>query len=107
GRLSFAYFSLAKQRKVGALPGAHPGLQRHQKHYAFNSCLRPSRLGKAPISFNKLGGHRKCSQAHIQARDASLGQGGVKSEEPVAPRFDKPALNLQRKPRPDRQVLSR
>jgi len=27
-------------------------------------------------------------------------------EEPVAPRFDKPALNLQRKPQPDRQVLS-
>ncbi|MCB2024754.1 MAG: hypothetical protein KDG56_08200, partial [Ottowia sp.] len=30
GRLSFAYFSLAKQRKVGALPGAHPGLRRDQ-----------------------------------------------------------------------------
>ncbi len=29
GRLSFAYFSLARQRKVGAPPGAHPG-----------SCLR-------------------------------------------------------------------
>ncbi|HPR43905.1 MAG TPA: hypothetical protein PLZ13_06250, partial [Ottowia sp.] len=28
-----------------------PGLRRHQKHYAFNSCLRPSRLGKTSISF--------------------------------------------------------
>ncbi|WP_298435227.1 hypothetical protein, partial [Ottowia sp.] len=45
--------SLAKQRKVGAPPGAHPGLQRRQKHYAFNSCLRPPRLGKTPISFKK------------------------------------------------------
>ena len=30
GRLSFAYFSLAEQRKVGAPPGAHPGQQRIQ-----------------------------------------------------------------------------
>ncbi|HPK33495.1 MAG TPA: hypothetical protein PK510_13815, partial [Ottowia sp.] len=30
GRLSFAYFSLATQRKVGAPPGAHPGLRRDQ-----------------------------------------------------------------------------
>ncbi|WP_367350944.1 hypothetical protein, partial [Ottowia sp.] len=51
GRLSFAYFSLATQRKVGAPPGAHPGLRRHQKHYAFNSFLRPPRLDKTPISF--------------------------------------------------------
>ena len=29
GRLSFAYFSLAKQRKVGAPPGAHPGQRAH------------------------------------------------------------------------------
>ncbi|HPR45621.1 MAG TPA: hypothetical protein PLZ13_14985, partial [Ottowia sp.] len=49
----FAYFSLAKQRKVGAPPGAYPGLQRNQKHYAFNSCLRPPRQGKAPISLRK------------------------------------------------------
>ena len=30
GRLSFAYFSLGEQRKVGAPPGAHPGQQRIQ-----------------------------------------------------------------------------
>ncbi|WP_298428830.1 hypothetical protein, partial [Ottowia sp.] len=28
GRLFFAYFLLATQKKVGALPGAHPGLRR-------------------------------------------------------------------------------
>ncbi|HPK33613.1 MAG TPA: hypothetical protein PK510_14415, partial [Ottowia sp.] len=50
GRLFFAYFLLATQKKVGAPPGAHPDLQRHQKHYAFNSCLRPPRLVKASIS---------------------------------------------------------
>ncbi len=31
GRLSFAYVSLAKQRKVGALPGAIPGLRPKEK----------------------------------------------------------------------------
>ncbi|MCB2033275.1 MAG: hypothetical protein KDF57_08120, partial [Ottowia sp.] len=31
GRLFFAYFLLAKQKKVGAPPGAHPGLQRSRK----------------------------------------------------------------------------
>ena len=46
----FCLLFLAKQRKVGALPGAHPGLQRHQKHYAFNSCLRPPGLVKRCIS---------------------------------------------------------
>ncbi|MCB2026405.1 MAG: hypothetical protein KDG56_16640, partial [Ottowia sp.] len=30
-RLFFAYFLLAKQKKVGAPPGAHPGLQRSRK----------------------------------------------------------------------------
>ncbi|HPK33471.1 MAG TPA: hypothetical protein PK510_13695, partial [Ottowia sp.] len=50
GRLSFAYLSLATQRKVGAPPGAPPGLRRNQKHYAFNSCLRPPHLGKTTIS---------------------------------------------------------
>ncbi|HRW74212.1 MAG TPA: hypothetical protein P5093_17610, partial [Ottowia sp.] len=58
GRLSFAYFSLAKQRKVGAPPGAHPGLQGFQRHYAFNSCLRPPRLGKTTIPLKKEGGRR-------------------------------------------------
>ncbi|HPR45095.1 MAG TPA: hypothetical protein PLZ13_12310, partial [Ottowia sp.] len=75
--------SLAKQRKVGAPPGAHPGLRRHQKHYAFNSCLRPTSLVKTPISLKKPEVDRKCGQARIQARDASLGQGGVKSEDPL------------------------
>ena len=46
GRLSFAYFSLARQRKVGAPPGAHPGLQRFQSNCIFNSCLRPPSLEK-------------------------------------------------------------
>ncbi|WP_298429613.1 hypothetical protein, partial [Ottowia sp.] len=46
-------FLLAKQKKVGAPPGAHPGQQRILKHYVFNSCLRPPRLDKAPISFQK------------------------------------------------------
>ncbi|WP_298438270.1 hypothetical protein, partial [Ottowia sp.] len=53
GSGSTPYFLLAKQKKVGAPPGAHPGLQRDQNHYAFNSCLRPPHLGKAPISFKK------------------------------------------------------
>ncbi|HRW72759.1 MAG TPA: hypothetical protein P5093_10210, partial [Ottowia sp.] len=97
---------LAKQKKVGAPPGAPPGLQRHQRHYAFNSCLRPPSLVKTPISLKKSGGDRKCGQARIQAPGASPGYGGGMLEEPVAPRFDKPALNLQRKPQPDRQVLS-
>ncbi|HPK31622.1 MAG TPA: hypothetical protein PK510_04245, partial [Ottowia sp.] len=46
---------LAKQKKVGAPPGAHPGLQRILRHYAFNSCLRPPNMGKAPISLEKCG----------------------------------------------------
>ncbi|WP_367351154.1 hypothetical protein, partial [Ottowia sp.] len=50
GRLFFAYFLLAKQKKVGAPPGAHPGLRRHQRNYVFNSWLRPPRLGKSSIS---------------------------------------------------------
>ncbi|MCB2024712.1 MAG: hypothetical protein KDG56_07990, partial [Ottowia sp.] len=62
GRLSFAYFSLATQRKVGAPPGAYPGLQRHQKYYAFNSCLRPPRLGKTPIQFKKMPLPRKADR---------------------------------------------
>ena len=32
GRLSFAYFSLAKQRKVSRLPGRQPGLRPQHKH---------------------------------------------------------------------------
>ena len=39
GRLSFAYFSLARQRKVGAPPGAIPGQQHIQHH---SPLLHPS-----------------------------------------------------------------
>ena len=43
GRLSFAYFSLAEQRKVGAPPGAHPGQQRDQKSLSeINTLAEPA-----------------------------------------------------------------
>ncbi len=47
GRLSFAYFAsagdpVAEQRKVGALPGAYPGIQPNQK----TSANYPSRIQK-------------------------------------------------------------
>ncbi|HRW73791.1 MAG TPA: hypothetical protein P5093_15475, partial [Ottowia sp.] len=93
GRLFFAYFLLAKQKKVGAPPGAHPGLQRHQKHSVFNSCLRPPRLGKAPISFKKPSVVHKCGHAHAQPRAASKGIGGRKPTA-GAQGFDEPALSL-------------
>ncbi|MCB2038494.1 MAG: hypothetical protein KDF56_16515, partial [Ottowia sp.] len=51
-RLSLVSF-FGETKKETAPPGAHPGLQRHQEHYAFNSCLRPPQLGKAPISLRK------------------------------------------------------
>ncbi|MCB2034510.1 MAG: hypothetical protein KDF57_14855, partial [Ottowia sp.] len=76
GRLSFAYFSLAKQRKVGAPPGAHPGLQRHHKHYAFNSCLRPSHLGKTTISLKK---RRRATRQGFDRPVQSLPKGSART----------------------------
>ena len=39
GRLSFAYFSLAKQRKVSRPPGRQPGSRPQPRHYSqFHSC---------------------------------------------------------------------
>ena len=46
GRLSFAYFSLAKQRKVGAPPGAYPGQREH---------VEPSALQTTAIDSNTSG----------------------------------------------------
>ena len=41
GRLFFAYFLLAKQKKVGAPPGAYPGLTPQSTHkIKIHSCLR-------------------------------------------------------------------
>ncbi len=51
GRLFFAYFLLAKQKKVGAPPGAHPGQQRFhpQPKNQSKTSLQPS-----PINHHQL-----------------------------------------------------
>jgi len=59
-----------ESKKETAPPGAHPGLQRHQRHYAFNSCLRPPRLVKTLISFKKPRAGRNCGQARARAKGA-------------------------------------
>ncbi|HPR44484.1 MAG TPA: hypothetical protein PLZ13_09165, partial [Ottowia sp.] len=66
----------AKQKKVGALPGAHPGLQRNQKHYAFNSCLRPSHLGKTTISLKK---RRRATRQGFDRPVQSLPKGSART----------------------------
>ena len=45
GRLFFAYFLLAKQKKVGAPPGAHPGRQRIQRQLPLTPALSPKGRG--------------------------------------------------------------
>ncbi len=57
GRLSFAYFSLAKQRKVSRPPGRQPGSRPQHKHALQTSTPRlqqaqPERLGSHP-DFNQ------------------------------------------------------
>ncbi|HRW73739.1 MAG TPA: hypothetical protein P5093_15215, partial [Ottowia sp.] len=69
GRLSLVSF-FGESKKETAPPGAHPGLQRHQRHYAFNSCLRPPRLVKTLISFKKPRAGRNCGQARARAKGA-------------------------------------
>ena len=55
GRLSFAYFSLAKQRKVSsrrATPGQLPSAKPNR--YQFNSFLRPYSKGQKPKTSEKI-----------------------------------------------------
>ena len=50
GRLFFAYFLLAKQKKVGAPPGAHPGRQRIQRQQPLTPALSPKGRGSKPTA---------------------------------------------------------
>ena len=64
GRLSFAYFSLAKQRKVSRLPGRQPG-SRPQPQHAFQTSTpslrqaQPERVGKQRPREDKRGPNRQ------------------------------------------------
>ena len=68
GRLFFAYFLLAKQKKVGAPPGAHPGLQRHQN--ATLSIAAYARHAWPKQRFNSKTGGRRCAGPNASRRAA-------------------------------------
>ena len=74
GRLSFAYFSLATQRKVGAPPGAYPGQQAHaepQKKQTTANNPTPAAPHPSPLPR----GAREQSRAQSSAEGASNSRG--------------------------------
>ncbi len=50
GRLFFAYFLLATQKKAGSPPGAHPGRQRIQRQQPLTPALSPKGRGSKPTA---------------------------------------------------------
>jgi hypothetical protein len=54
GRLSFAYFSLAKQRKVSRPPGRQPGLRPQHKHAFQTSAPRPRQAQPERYGANRV-----------------------------------------------------
>ena len=75
GRLFFGDFLLAKQKKVTAPPGAHPGSRPPQKHtinYKNNSCQRLPHKRKTPKTLN-ISTARNTSSAPPRAPGAAYG----------------------------------
>ncbi len=77
GRLSFGYFSLAKQRKVPRPPGRDPASrpqqsQNHSRNYQNNSCQRLPHRRKSPKTLN-ISTERNTSSAQPPAPGAGCG----------------------------------